>query len=118
MGSTLAQLMGRSQDEVDVRGRWWKTKRVSDWYTAITLPIVYANVAAALCVGGLAKYKAKPNSGVSDHWQCATFAPQIADKYGNQCAMVLGKALLWALCDDDAKSLVPAALANRLNEPN
>jgi hypothetical protein len=115
MGSTLARLMGRSQDEVDVRGRWRNTKRVSDRYTSITLPIVDANVAAALCVGGPAKYEAKPNSGVSDHWLVATFVPQIADKFGNRCATVLGKALLWALCDDDAKSLIPVTLANRLN---
>jgi hypothetical protein len=83
MGSTLARLMGTSQDEVDVRGRWHNTKRISDHYTSVTLPIVDANVASALSVGGPAKYEIKEDIGVTDHWLATKFVPKIADKFGN-----------------------------------
>jgi hypothetical protein len=82
MGSTLNWLMGRSQDEVDVRGHWCNTKRISDRYTSGTLPIVDANIASALSVGGPAKYYIKEGMGVTDHWLTTKFVPKIADKFG------------------------------------
>lgn len=112
--ATLARLLGRSQDEVDVRGRWRNTKRVSDRYTSINLPIVDANVASSLCVGGAVKYKIKEDSPVSDAWLIEEFVPQIALKCGNGVAIVLGRALLWALIEPTMSSLIPEELRHRL----
>jgi hypothetical protein len=65
---TLTRLLCWSQDEVDVRGRWRNIRCVSDRYTSNHLPIVDANVAAALAIGGAVKYKIIADSNVTHNW--------------------------------------------------
>jgi hypothetical protein len=99
MAATMERLAGRGQDEVDYRGRWRDTQRISDRYTFISLHFVHANVAAALCVGGPAKYLAKESSNVTDNWLITESVPHISKKLGHRMAVVLGKALLWCLME-------------------
>jgi hypothetical protein len=114
MACTVVRLAGRSQDEVDVRGRWRDTQRVSDRYTSITLPFVDAHVASALCIGGPAKYEYKEESNVTDHWMVHDFVPHIAATLGNRVAVVLGKALLWCLMEPKTMFMIPQQLRVRL----
>jgi hypothetical protein len=110
LASTLARLMGRTQDEMDHRGRWRNTKRVSDRYTATTLPVIDAVVASSLCIGGPVKYGIKEDSIINDNWLLSVFVPNIAVKYGNRVALTLGKALLWAVVDPAARKNIPLNL--------
>lgn len=114
-GTHSYRLGGRSQDEVDCRGRWRDTQRVSDRYTSITLPFIDANVASTLCVGGPAKYEPKADSGITDHWLVSDFVPHIAAKLGNRVAILLGKALLWCLKEPLMMFSMPDCLRARLD---
>jgi hypothetical protein len=114
LAATMARLAGRGQDEVDCRGRWRDTQRISDRYTSISLPYIDANVAASLCVGGPAKYLAKEGSNVTDNWLITEFVPHIAKKLGNRVAVVLGKALLWCLMEPMMMFAIPEFLKERL----
>lgn len=116
LAATMARLAGRNQDEIDVRGRWRNTQRVSDRYTSISLPFIDAIVASSLCVGGPCKYEAKEGSNVNDHWLTTEFAPHIAAKMGTAIGIVLGKALLWCLMDPTMSLTIPVELRNRLME--
>jgi Transcriptional activator of glycolytic enzymes len=87
---------------------------VSLRYTSIYLPGIDAKVAAAVSVGGPAKYVIKDGSGVSEQWLISEYVPQISRKFGNRVALVLGKALLWASNDDQARNMIPVSLQNRL----
>jgi hypothetical protein len=114
LASTMARVLGRTQDEVDARGRWRNTKRISDRYTSISLPVVDATVAASLCIGGPCKYSAKEGSGITDEWLVDEFCPHIASKFGNRVATVLGKALLWSINEPLVMLSIPDVLQNRL----
>jgi hypothetical protein len=115
LAATMARLAGRGADEVDCRGRWRDTQRISDRYTSINLPYIDANVAAALCGAGTpAKYVEKEGSSVTDIWLTREFVPHIAAKLGNGAAVVLGKALLWCLMEPMMMFTIPAFLRTRL----
>lgn len=114
LAATMARLAGRNQDEIDVRGRWRNTQRVSDRYTSICLPFIDAIVASSLCVGGPCKYEAKEGSNVNDRWLTTEFAPHIAAKMGTAIGILLGKALLWCLMDPTMTLIIPVELRNRL----
>jgi hypothetical protein len=115
LGSTTARLMGRTQNEVEVRGRWKNTLKVSSQYTSVDLPIIDANVAASLCIGGPCKYDIEEGSGISDHWLANDFVPHIKERYGCSVAYVLGRALLWSFFDADTKNSIPQGLLNCLH---
>ena len=115
LATTLARLMGCSQDEVENRGRWRNTKRISDRYTAISLPIVDATVAGVLCIGGPCKYNIIENVAVTDDWLVGDFVPKIASKFGNRVGAILGRSLLWALNDAECRNMIPDNLYNRLH---
>ena len=113
--TTLARLIGSLQDEVEARGRWRDTQRVSDRYTSIALPGIDADVASNLAVGGPVKYKVRAdNTKVTNPWLIGEFVPQIAKKCGNGVAVVLGHALLWALVETTMSSMIPEVLRSRL----
>lgn len=116
LAATTTRLAGRTPDEVDCRGRWRDTKRVSDRYTSISLPLIDATVAASLCIGGPAKYEAIEGSGVNNRWLTMDFVPHIASKMGNAMGIVLGKALLWCLMEPQVSSTIPKELRTRLRE--
>jgi hypothetical protein len=110
----MARLGGRVQGEVDCRGRWRNTQRISDRHTSISLPFIDASVAPTLAVGGPAKYEPKLDSNISDHWLASEFVPHIDSRMGNHVALLLGKALLWAVMEPTMMAAIPPNLRVRL----
>jgi len=104
-----------SKDDSDIRGRW-KTDdaKASSRYEDTYLPFPDAKVAFALAFGGPIKYVLTENSYVSDEWIAAEVSPNTAAVFGTNVASLLGKALLWACYDDEAKSRLDPNLCQRV----
>jgi hypothetical protein len=112
---TYARRNGCNQDVTEVRGRWKKQRRQVDTYTDPNIPFADAQVAATLCKGGPCKYVLKPGSGIiSDEWITDFVCPHIASRFQRGVALVLGRALLWAIFDTATNSYIPAGLRNRI----
>jgi hypothetical protein len=112
--ATYASRSGCSQYFVKRRGRWRAHKQVVDEYTDPSLPYPDAKTAAALCgPAGPYCYKVRDNAtGVSRSYMMNAVAPTINQIYGEEMALLLAPALLWAAFDDSvaAKSVMPASL--------
>jgi hypothetical protein len=113
LATTRARKFGCSKDDTDTRGRW-KRKRQQDSYADTMLPYPDAKVAAALCKGGPIHYSVKPNSGISEDWIIQYVDPQIASRYCRPLALVLGRALLWRVFDDNESHVVPPHICHRV----
>jgi hypothetical protein len=111
--ATYARRNGCPRDDTDGRGRWKKRKRQVDTYIEPTLPYPDARVAAVLCRGGACKYVVKAGSGISDDWILEYVVPHIRMRFSRSVALVLGRALLWAVFEDFGVYL-PIALRNRI----
>lgn len=104
-----------SKDEVDLRGRWKQdNSKASALYEDTTMPFIDAKVAFQLCHGGPIGYELVPTSALTDAWIAGNVTPNTAAVYGAKMATVLGKALLWACCDNDAKSIVDRTMLERV----
>ena len=112
--ATYARRKGCSRDDVDLRGRWKGNKRIVDTYIDVSLPVPDARVAAVLCVGGAIKYGISPKSSVTDEWIVQNVSPNIARLCPRQVAVVLGRALLWAIYDEEMSNVVPASMVARV----
>ena len=97
--ATYARNNGCDRDDVEARGRWKSQKRIVDTYIGTCLPYPDAKVASVLCVGGTVKYKVKTGSRVTDGFLLQHVVPHLAELKGREVALVLGRALLWGLCD-------------------
>lgn len=115
-GKTRARRSGVcSKDEVDLRGRWKQDNRkASSTYEDTFMPFPDAKVAFQLCHGGPIGYELVPNSGLSDDWIVKHVTPNTAAVYGHEMALILGKALLWACYEVDAKCIVDQTLYQRI----
>ena len=113
LATTRARKFGCSKDDTDTRGRW-KRKRQQDCYADTMLPYPDTKVAAALCKGGLIHYSVKPNSGIAEDWILQHVDPQIASRYCRPLALVLGRALLWRVFDDNESLVVPPHICHRV----
>jgi hypothetical protein len=113
-GSTMTRKNGCSKDDLDYRGRWKGAKRTSDTYPDVILPWPDVKVASKLCIGGPCKYVLKEGSGLSNNWLVMHVAPNIAQVYGEEVAAILGKALLWAIFDDESSARVPPQICTRV----
>lgn len=112
--ATLARRNGCSKDDVNMRGRWKGQKRIVDTYIDMSLPYPDAKVAASLCIGGAIKYELRSNSRISNDWLVEHVSKNIASLFPRQMAIVLGKALLWAICDDEASQFIDSAMVQRV----
>ena len=104
--ATFARRNGCGKDDVDARGRWKGQKRIVDTYIDVSLPYPDAKVASSLCVGGPVKYALRRDSRITEDWLVEHVSPNIARIFPRQVAIVLGKALLWAICDVEASTLI------------
>ena len=98
----------------DVRGRWKDRTRVSHVYESPELPYIDAMVASKLCVGGPCGY-VKRDENLQDHWILQHVTPSIQECYGNDVALVFGKALLWLTFSEKADRL-PEHFCNRVRD--
>ena len=113
MTTTRARRHGCSKDEVGTRARW-KRQRQQDSYADTILPWPDAKVAAALCKGGPIHYHVKEDSGITEDWILLFVVPSIASKYCRAFTLVLGRALLWRVFDEEQQALVPAIICTRV----
>jgi len=117
--ATWAAMLGATQDEVDVRGRWKKGGgRVSSRYINPHQPYADARVCALLCVDGPIKYAVKNGCGVSalfihEH-VCPKMSEFFGDGEGSWVAEILGTALLWACFDPQMQARVPSFIVDRV----
>ena len=108
---------GCTRDDGDHRARWKGGDRQQDDYTSTTIPYVDGKVAFALCVGGACAYITKEESGVTDGWILDHVVPNLKSHVPKQVAVVLGRALLWLICDEDQHgrdSYVPNYITERV----
>ena len=98
--STLARRQGCKQDDVDCRGHWQNTRRISDRYTDLTLEVVDGKVAVALSMGGPTKYVYREGSGLRDAFLSDEVCP--TSMRSLEAELLLG----WvSLCFGHAKNL-------------
>lgn len=112
--ATMARRNGCSRDDVDARGRWKGQRRIVDLYIDAHLPFPDAKVASSLCLGGPVKYELRRDSRISDDWLIENVAKNIASLFPRRMALVLGKALLWGICDDDVAAFIDTETVQRV----
>jgi hypothetical protein len=112
--ATYASRSSCSRDFVKRRYRWRAHKQVVDDYIDPSLPCPDAKTAAALYgPAGPCCYKVRDNAiDVSRSYMLNVVAPTINHIYGEEMALLLAPALLWAAFDDSvvAKTIMPASL--------
>jgi len=97
-GTTCARASGCcKKDHVDYRARWKNWRRQQDRYTENELLYPDAEVAGILCHGGPCEYAIKEDANISNEWIVEHGTPNVSRVYGNGVAIILGKALLWAI---------------------
>jgi len=119
--ATWAILLGATQDEVDIRGRWKRGRagRVSSRYINPCQPYSDAKVCGLLCVDGPIKYALKNGCGVSTLFLHEHVCPKISEYFGDEeegsaVVAVLGTALLWACFDPQVQDRVPQYIQDRV----
>ena len=112
--ATFARRNGCSRDDVDARGRWKGTRRIVDMYIDSTIPYPDAKVAASLCIGGAIKYEVRRDSRISEDWLLEHVSRNILRLFPRQMALVLGKALLWGICDDEVSQFIEPEMVERV----
>ena len=108
--STLASQQGCTQDDVDCRGRWRNTRRISDTYIDLMLEVVDGKLAVALYIGSPTKCVYREWSGLMDAFLSDEVCPHIRVKFLGRVAVVLGKSLLWACKEPVMIPQVPVCL--------
>jgi hypothetical protein len=111
--ATWARNNGCTEDDVNNRGRWKRTRRVVDRYLDVLQEYVDAKVQAALCVGGPIRYKLVEGSGISIDWYLENVVPSIRAYYSsdNTICHVLALPLLYACLHPDLMDTVPLTIA-------
>jgi len=116
--ATWAAMLGATQDEVDIRGRWKKGQgRVSSRYINPHQPYSDARVCGLLCVDGPIKYSLKTGCGVSAQFLHEHVCPKMSQFFGDEGSSVievLGTALLWACFDPQMQAKVPPFILDRV----
>jgi hypothetical protein len=110
--ATYCRNCGASKDDKDLRGRWKSGGRVSDVYDDTDLPFIDMKVCAMLCVGGPCSYVVEAD-GIDNDFIVQNVVPNIAAKFGEAVALVLGRALLWTVFSDKAE-WVPGVIRTRV----
>jgi hypothetical protein len=104
---------GCTKEEKDLRGRWKRSKNVSNVCDDVDLPHPDAKVAGRLCMGGPCKCVVKEGSGIADNFLLKHVVPNVRTRRSDGVAKVLGKALLWLIFTPDGDHL-PHALRERV----
>jgi len=98
--STYGTRSGLSREYVIRRGRWRSKKQVVDIYIDLNQPYPDTLAACKLCgPKGACKYKINHDS-VTDEFIITKLVPHSCEALGEQAALALGKAVLWAAFED------------------
>ena len=111
--STYARSQGVSKDDKEHRGRW-KQKRISDGYDDVQLDYVDAKVAATLCPAGVCHYVCQ-DPACTVEWIATQVAPNIAEVFGVQLAVLFGRPLLW-LAHSNHADLMPQTMVDSIQQ--
>lgn len=103
---TYGRNNGCDRDDVEARGQQKSQRRIVDTYIGTVLPYTDAKVASVLCVGGEVKYEIKEGSIVTDEFIFQCIIPHTKQLMGQAVALVLDKALLWGICDNELSSVL------------
>ena len=116
LASTHSRRSGATKDERDIRGRWKGKGRVADVYDDVELPWPDVKVASMLCVGGPCKYVLNQGiDGIDEEFVLNFVAPNIRKRVGDEAAVILGNALLYAIFNiSDDTNNVPPNILNRV----
>ena len=68
----------------------------------------------SLCEGGVAFYKPKDGSGVTDEWLAQNIAPNISVVFGAGVGAILGRVLLYCCLDEGLDDRVPGDISRRV----
>jgi hypothetical protein len=110
---------GRSNPEVDIRGRWKgnKSGRVINCYISVEQLPTDAKLAGILAVGGPVRYKLKAESHVSNSFLQGIVTPKMHEHFGadqsNTIADVLVLPLLWACHEPTLAHMISPAIRIR-----
>jgi hypothetical protein len=110
--TTQCRNAGVSHDDVEHRGRWKDSRRVSNRYISPVLPFVDANACLKLCQGGACTYVAKPGC-ITQEFLCYYVVPYIEKKYGAKVAIILGSAVMWTIFSSHS-DMVPSVIRARV----
>ena len=88
--------------------------RASAVYADVVFPYPDAKVAFEICHRGPISYKLHGGCGVGNYWISANVTPHIAEAFGRNVAGTLGRALLWACFDPEARESVDIRLRERI----
>ena len=98
--STYGTRSGLSREYVIRRGRWRSKKQVVDIYIDLNQPYPDTLAACKLCgPKGACKYKMNHDS-LTDEFILTKVVPHSCEALGEQAALALGKAILWAAFED------------------
>jgi len=114
------KMIGGTQDEIDVRGRW-KGKsgnRVSTRYINPEQQYTDAKMAGLLCMDGPVKYEFKPGAGVGRAFFIEFVCPAINRYFPDTSLMadVLGPPLLWACFEPTLEYRIPEWIRTRVRD--
>ena len=116
--SSWAKLMGCTQDERDIRGRWKRDQgsRISSRYINPKQPFIDAKVAGHLCIDGPIKYCWKEGAEVGPAFFHEHACPLISQYFDDTSKMpeTLGPPLLWASFEANMEHRVLEWLRNRI----
>ena len=110
--TTQCRDAGVSHDDVEHRGRWKDSRRVSNRYVSPTLPYIDARACIKLCQGDACTYVTKAGC-ITQEFLCSHVVPCIARKFGANVAIILGSALMWTIFSSHSK-MVPVKLRERV----
>lgn len=104
-------MCGCSKDEVDYCFQW-KCGRMQDRYVEGNIAYPDAKVATALCKGEAITYQVNMESNITESWILTHVVPNIAKKYSQAMALVLGNALLWRIMDPMQSAVLPKTMVS------
>lgn len=104
-----------SKDDSNYRGRWkGDAAKASSRYEDTYLPYPDAKVCAELCHDGPIAYLITGSAWVTDNWIVQHVSPNITAVHGTLLGALLGRAILWACFDPDARVIVDHHLYNKI----
>ena len=113
--STYIAKKGISREYVKLRGRWAMRTGVVDKYVGIDLPVPDAKAAFALAgPNGPCRYAVKDEvaTEVTEEFLLAVVVPNIARVFGKEIALVLSRALLFAVFECPER--VPSSIVEQI----
>jgi hypothetical protein len=103
-----------NRNDINSQERWKRERRIVDSYIDARLPFPDAKVAGVLVIGGPIKYEIRRGCNISDEWIVTHVTPFILQQCPRQVAVVLGKAILWGVFDNQVSQYMDAQMVQNV----